>query len=129
YSPVFQSLRDADGLTDLYLFDLEGKLVYTTGKRSDFAQIYADPASVPGATGLGSAFREAVVIDTPDQIAFVDFAAYAPRGGVALAFFAKPVFSVTGKKLGVFAASITSDVLTSVISSSKGLGETGAIAA
>ncbi len=129
YSQVFLGLREADGLTDLYLFDLDGRLVYSTGKRADFAGVYADAATREGASPLGVVFRAANGIEGPDQIAFADYSAYAPRGGMALAFFAKPVFSVTGKRVGVFAAALGTDVLTAIISSRKGLGQSGAIAA
>lgn len=128
YLRVFQELRDADGLADVYFFDLDGRLIYSTGKRRDLLDNAADPTTPVGSSGLGAAWRAANSLEAADKPAFIDYSLYRPRADQALAFVAKPVFTITGKRLGVFAVALPSDPASALVASRRGLGETGEVA-
>jgi methyl-accepting chemotaxis protein len=122
YQPVFRDHIRAQGYHDLYIFDVEGHLVYSTLKADDFATSFVDGPYAQ--SSLGALFRDAVAQDTP-KIAFADFAPYAAAGGMPLAFFAVPVIDGMNGKVGVLAVASPAEAFSSVISYRQGLGATG----
>jgi methyl-accepting chemotaxis protein len=125
YQPIYREQIKEQGYHDLYLFDLDGHLVYSTLKSDDFATSFAEGGGKYADSTLGVLYREALKSKPGDDIAFADFAPYAPAGGMPLAFMATPVFDSTGAEEGVLAISIPSDPFSKVISYRQGLGQTG----
>jgi methyl-accepting chemotaxis protein len=122
--PAFRRQLQARGYADLVVLSPTGDLVYSVKKRDDLATNFA--AGGPGAeTGLGKAFQAAAAMTEGGQVAFQDFAAYAPAGGVPEGFMATPVFDNRQKLVGVLAAAISTAPVNAIMSKSEGLGETG----
>ena len=126
YQPIYREQLVEQGYHDLYLFDLEGHLVYTTRKSDDFATVFAEGSGGKYAdTSLGKLYRAAAKDDKAGDLLFADFAPYPAANNTPLAFFAEPVFDATNVKVGVMAISIPADGLGKVISYRQGLGVTG----
>ena len=115
----------ATGYRDLYLFDRQGNLVYTTRKGDDFAMNFAEGAGDYAIVGA----RHAVPQDVrrracPGSVEFADFSHYAAIPETPVAFFATPVETVLGARIGVIAVSITAERLSTIIGYRTGLGKT-----
>jgi methyl-accepting chemotaxis protein len=126
FHPGFRGQIAARGYADLYLFDLKGFMVYSVNKSEDFATSFSEGGPL-AETSLGEVFRQAVAIETPDELAFSDFVPYAANAGQPASFFAKPVFNAQGRKIGVLAIQLPSGRLDAVIGDRTGLGETGEV--
>ena len=124
FHPGFHSFQSARGYYDLFLFDLEGNLIYSVFKELDFATNffggeYAD-------SGLGEVFQSAVGLPR-GEIHVTDFAPYAPSFGAPAKFVGMPVFDNAGTRIGVAALQLPVDEVGRIISDSLVLGETGQI--
>ncbi len=111
------------GVYDVFLFDPEGNLVYTSFKERDFAtNLVEGPWSE---TDLGRAFRTARDNPYPSFVAFFDLAPYAPSGGAPASFFASAMLDDAGTTLGVLAFRIPADRINEILQATVGMGETG----
>ncbi|WP_050772444.1 methyl-accepting chemotaxis protein [Sagittula stellata] len=124
YHPDLRRFQQMRNYYDLFLFDADGNLVYTVFKERDFATNfltgpYAD-------SGLGDAFRRALDMNE-GEIAFSDFAAYAPSNGQPAKFVAAPVFDADGVLLGVAGLQIDIDRVGTILGQTPFLGRTGEI--
>ncbi len=124
YHVGFRSFQSLGGYYDLFLFDLDGNLIYSVFKEADFATnfrngIYAD-------SDLGSAFRTAATLARGDVVV-TELAGYAPSFGAPAKFVATPVFDAGGQRIGVAALQMPADQIGQIISDSPILGETGQI--
>ncbi len=124
YQPIYREQVRAQGYHDLYLFDLEGHLVYSTLKADDFATNFAG-ADAYAQTTLAELFRQAVAQPSPRDFVFADFAPYPAAGGMALAFLATPIYDGLDNQLGVLAIAFSAEPLGRVIGHRQGLGATG----
>jgi methyl-accepting chemotaxis protein len=102
YHPVFKRLKDVRGYYDVFLFSMNGDLIYSVYKEPDFATNFE--SGVYSSSGLGEVFRLATEKRAGD-VAFVDFAAYAPSAGAPASFMASPIFK-DGQPVGVLAIQI-----------------------
>ena len=125
YQPIYREQIESQGYHDLYLFDLEGNLVYSTTKAEDFATNFADGGGTFSTSSLGDLYRQAAKGNLPSDFVFADYAPYAAAGGTPLAFFATPVVDATNTKIGVIAISLGVDRIGKVIGYRQGLGATG----
>jgi len=125
FQPAFRMQTGARGYSDLYLFDASGNLVYTVNKLGDFASNFTAESNPLAKSGLATAYTAANGLTDPDAVTVVDFSAYGPSAAEPAAFFAKPVFNATGRKIGVLAVQISPLLLDKVIGSRMGLGDTG----
>lgn len=122
YHPWFREFLRARGYYDIFLFDMDGNLIYTVFKELDYATNltsgeYAD-------TDLGNAFRAARNAPA-DSISFFDFEPYAPSHGAPASFISTPVHAENGVQVGVLVFQMPIDRLNSVMGSDTGLMETG----
>jgi methyl-accepting chemotaxis protein len=111
------------GVHDVFLFDPEGDLVYTSFKERDFATNL-----VRGAwkgSDLGRAFRIARDNPFPSYVAFFDFAPYEPSDGTPASFFSSPVLADDGAFLGVLAFQIPVARIDAIMQATAGMGTTG----
>lgn len=120
----FQSFQEIGGYYDLFLFDLDGNLIYSVFKESDFATNFR--SGTYAGSGLGAAFKKAVTLPK-GQINMTDFAPYAPSFDAPAKFVATPVFDSTGNRIGVVALQLAVEEIGEIISSSPILGQTGQI--
>lgn len=124
YHPGFRSLQVLGGYYDLFLFDLDGNLIYSVFKESDFATNFRNGRYAE--SGLGMAFKTAVALPA-GQTYMTDFAPYAPSFGAPAKFVATPVFDPLGNRIGVVALQLAVDQIGQILSDSPVLGETGQI--
>jgi len=122
YHPWFRAFLTERGYYDIFLFNMEGDLVYTVFKEEDFATGFGADGPWSG-TDLGNAFRAAARSAT-GQNHFFDFEAYAPSHGAPASFIAKRI-ERDGEALGVLAFQMPIDRINTIMSRSAGLGTTG----
>lgn len=121
YHPWFRTFLRARGYYDIFLFDLDGNLVYTVFKELDYATNLNTGEWKD--TDLGNAFRAAKSGDGT-AIHFFDFKPYAPSHDAPASFVSTPILK-DGKKQGVLVFQMPIDQINEVMSGKEGLGETG----
>jgi len=105
YHPTFLRSLRLNGYEDVYLFNTEGRLLYTVKKLDDFAQ---DFSTGPNAeSGLGKAYHAALQ-SAPGEISTSDFAAYEITDGTPGAFLAIQVLSKKKAVVGVLVVQLSS---------------------
>ncbi len=124
YNPIFRAQIQGAGYTDLYIFDLNGNVVYSTTKHDDFAANFTTDSKY-SQTGLGQAYKAALASKSSDDFAFADFAPYAPNDNAPRMFFATPVFDSTSTEVGVIAIGLDASRISAVVGNRQGLGRTG----
>ncbi|MBW4706786.1 HAMP domain-containing protein [Roseobacter sp. YSTF-M11] len=112
YHPSFTALQQERGYYDVFLFDTNGNLVYSVFKERDFATNFEDGPFA--GSGLGEVFRAARDGIT-GEIAFTDFAPYAPSEGAPASFIAKKIVDDKGNFLGVLAFQMPVDALSALV--------------
>lgn len=123
YHPWFREFLRERGYYDIFLFNLEGDLIYTVFKELDYATNlvsgkYRD-------TDLGNAFRAARDNGTASFQEFFDFKPYAPSHGAPASFISKPLVDEQGRSIGVLVFQMPIDRLNHVVQQTAGLGESG----
>ena len=118
----FRDVLERYGYYDIFLISPEGDIVYTVFKELDYATnlVSGDYAD----SGLAEAFRLGRDLSSGD-VAFVDYAPYAPSAGAPAAFLSTPIFDRSGVFVGVLAYQLPSERLLALVSNAEGLGETG----
>lgn len=118
YHTYFESFINEYGYYDLFLIDLEGNLVYTVIKESDFGtNILNGPYKD---SGLAFAFRQG-----RNDFSIADYQPYEPSANIPAAFISYPVKNDTGQLLGVLALQLSDDVINGIMLNGTGLGQTG----
>lgn len=111
YHPWYRSLHEA-GFHDVFLFDLEGNLLYSVVKEGDFgSNLLTGPYAQTGLADVYRRSREAAA----NTVAFADYAPYAPSQDAPASFIAAPVFGQSGERVGVFALQMPIDRINDVI--------------
>ena len=123
YHPWFRRFLRERGYYDIFLFDLDGNLVYTVFKELDYATNLNDGTYRD--SDLGNAFRAAMENPEPGAQSFFDFKPYAPSHGAPASFISTPVHDGTGALAGVLVFQMPIDNLNAVMQDDAGLGETG----
>lgn len=123
FHPWFHQLLKERGYNDVYLFDLEGNLVYTVAKEADFATNFENGTFK--ASDLAEAFRAAVDAENVNVLYFYDFKPYAAHGGKPDSFISAPVTDGSGEIMGVLAFGMPVDRINEVMGLTVGLGKTG----
>jgi methyl-accepting chemotaxis protein len=123
YHPWFRQFLRERGYYDIFLFDLEGNLVYTVFKELDYATNLNTGEWKD--SDLGNAFS-AGAAGSSGSLYFFDFKAYAPSHGAPASFISTPIVDEeTGEKRGVLVFQMPVDQLNAVMNKAAGLGETG----
>ncbi len=123
YHPWLRTFLRERGYHDIFLFDLDGNLVYSVYKEADFATNLVDGEWKD--TDLGRAFRAARDAESPDSQSFFDFRPYPPSQDAPASFISQPIYGADGEKIGVLAFQMPIDGINSVMQVSAGMGETG----
>jgi methyl-accepting chemotaxis protein len=124
YHETFHTFQQEREYYDVFLFDLDGNLVYSVFKKLDFATNFR--SGEYSNSDLGAAFQKATSM-SHGEVYVTDFAAYAPSNEAPAKFVAAPVFDTDGTRLGVVALQLPADKIGHIISDSDVLGETGQI--
>lgn len=122
FHPWFRTFLRQRDYYDIFLFDLDGNLVYTVFKELDYATNLETGQWKN--SDLGNAFRAARDSNTPGSLHFFDFEAYAPSHGAPASFISTPLFE-DGEKIGVLTFQMPIARINSVMGNTSGLGETG----
>ena len=124
YHPWFRKLLRERQYYDIFLFDLDGNLIYSVFKELDYATNLNTGEWKD--SDLGNAFRAALQSDAAGSISFFDFKPYGPSHGAPASFMSTPIFE-NGLKIGVLVYQMPIDVLNALMSSTEGLGQTGEV--
>lgn len=122
HHPFFREIKNTNGYYDMFLFSMNGDLMYSVYKEADFATNFVSGTYRESA--LAKAFvaaRDAA----PGQIFFEDFAAYAPSDGAPASFLATPVFNADDTAIGVLAVQVPASQIDATVNNPIGLGQTG----
>ncbi len=123
YHPWFREFLRERGYYDIFLFDLDGNLIYTVFKELDYATNLE--TGKYRKTDLGNAFRAARDSSTSGFQSFFDFRPYAPSHGAPASFISTPVVDEEGRAIGVLTFQMPIDRLNAVVQQTAGLGESG----
>lgn len=122
YHPRMRDFLYARGYYDIFLFNLNGDLIYTVFKELDYATNLA--SGKYNDTGLGTVFKQGLKLNAGERI-FDDFKPYSPSHGAPASFIAEPIFDTSGKRLGVIAYQMPIDNMNNIMKSKGQLGKTG----
>lgn len=120
----FRTFQIARGYYDLFLFDMDGNLIYSVFKELDFATNFQNGQYAQ--SGLGAAFRAAAKLPA-NETYLTDFEPYAPSSDAPAKFVAAPVFDANGARIGVVALQLPADRIGQIFAESDALGETGQV--
>jgi len=120
--PWFRDYHDKREYADIYLFDVEGNLLYSVGKKDDFATNLL--SGLYRETHLSQVMQQTLAM-APSETALSDYAAYAPGGGEPASFMGSPVFDHYGNRLGAIVVKMPTHELDMLMAENVGLGETG----
>ncbi|MGB0631011.1 MAG: methyl-accepting chemotaxis protein [Alphaproteobacteria bacterium] len=123
FHPWFRQLAKERGYYDIFIFDLEGNLVYSVFKENDYATNLEDGEFKD--TDLGNAFWAAAEADKSGTLSFFDFRPYAPSGNAPASFISAPVTDMSGQTIGVLAFQMPIDRFNAILSQTDGLGDSG----
>jgi PAS domain S-box-containing protein len=122
YHPRIRDFLESFGYYDIFLFDLEGSLIYSVFKETDFATDFLNGPYRE--SNLARVYREARGSDVPGSVFIADFMPYEPSYGAPASFIGAPVFD-DGRKLGVAIFQMPVDEINGIMGSVAGLAETG----
>ncbi len=122
YHPFFRNYLYDYGYYDVFLFDVEGNLIYSVYKEADFATnlAYGDWSE----SDLGQAFQTSIK-SSAGNVSFFDFKPYAPSADAPASFISMPVENAAGEKIGVLAYQMPVERINNLMGNKTGLGETG----
>jgi methyl-accepting chemotaxis protein len=126
HHPWFHELQQKNGYYDVFLFDLDGNVIYSVFKELDFASNVLNGEYKD--TDLGNAFRAAATESAgKESTFFFDFKPYAPSNNAPASFISAPVFDKEGVKIGVIAYQMPLGKMTELLTANieNGLGKTG----
>ncbi|HEY88123.1 MAG TPA: GAF domain-containing protein [Thermoflexia bacterium] len=120
FNPVFQNANTDFGFADILLIAASGDVVYTVSGPAVLGEnvLRGDLKD----SGLGRVFQSAMASE--QELAFADFAPYAPLGNEVAAFVAYAVENITGT-VGVVAIQLPATKLNAIVQQHTGLPETG----
>ncbi len=122
YHPRIRDYLQSFGYYDIFLFDLEGNLVYSVFKETDYATNFVSGPYRD--TNFATVYRKARDASSPGAVVIEDFKHYEPSYGAGASFIGSPVF-YEGKKIGVAIFQMPLDNINAIMGSGAGLGETG----
>ncbi|MEP4768681.1 MAG: methyl-accepting chemotaxis protein [Roseibium sp.] len=123
FHPWYRELLERRGYYDIFLFDLEGDLIYSVFKEEDYATNFKTGGGKWADTDLGNAFRAAVT-NAKDSVSFFDFKPYAPSNDAPASFMSTPIFEGS-ERVGVLVYQMPIDNINAIMAHKEGLGKTG----
>ena len=123
YHPWFRTFLRQRDYYDIFLFDLDGNLIYSVFKELDYATNLDEGEYKT--SDLGNAFRAGRDAVEPGSVTFFDFKPYAPSHGAPASFISTPLFDGNGTKTGVLVFQMPIARINAVMKNKAGLGEGG----
>jgi len=117
-------LVEEEGYYDVFLINTSGDVIYTVFKELDFASNLVSGEFKD--SGLARAYAGAMTLGD-GEIAFDNFAPYAPSNGAPAAFVATPLFDASGQRTGVLAVQLPIDRIATILSTPDWLGDKGKV--
>ena len=111
------------GYYDIFLFDLDGNLVYSVFKETDYATNFFEGPYRD--TNFGDVVRAALEVRDPGTSVIEDFRRYEPSYGAAASFVGAPIFDAAHEPIGALVFQMPLDNIAAIMGSAAGLGETG----
>lgn len=124
YHNYFRTLVQTHGYYDMFLFDMEGNLLYSVAKEADYGVNILDHELLT--SGLGQVYLQAAQNPEATETYVSEMAPYAPSNGDPAMFMAT-VIHARGKAEGVMAFQVPVGQIDGVLRSGAELGETGDI--
>ena len=126
YHPGLRNLVEKFGLYDLFLIDMNGRVIYSNFKEVDFAADLTNGSQ--SGSNLSKSFK-ASLNASRGKASLTDFEEYMPSYGAPAAFISSPIFS-EGKQIGVVSFQLPIDQVNNVMTGNNqwkqdGLGESG----
>ncbi len=122
YHPRIRDFLESFEYYDIFLFDLEGNLVYSVFKETDYATSFLTGPYAE--TNFGDVYRKAAAATQAGEVFIEDFRPYEPSYGAAASFIGSPVFH-NGTKVGVAIFQMPVGKINSIMNVRAGMGETG----
>jgi methyl-accepting chemotaxis protein len=128
FHPSFSAFQERLNLYDIFLIDTQtDKVIYSVFKEIDFASSLTD--GIAANTGLAEVYKKVKAADKAGAVFMSDYARYAPSYDDEASFVAMPIME-NGRMIGVLAAQLPLDKITSVMTADKkwadqGLGKSG----
>ena len=117
---IIEGFIQTTGYYDFFVIDMDGLCVHTQAREDDYhTNLLTGPYKD---TGLGKVAAKAL----KGEIAFSDFAPYAPSKGEPAAFIGAPILK-GGEKSGAVVLQISLKTIQSILDERIGLGETGEV--
>lgn len=124
YHSMFRKRLQAFGYYDIFLFDLEGNVIYSVFKETDYATNVI--SGKWKSSDLGTIFRASQKSTDHQKVHFTDFKAYGPSANAPASFVSLPLMD-RGEKIGVISYQLPTESFNSIISKDVGLGDTGEV--
>jgi methyl-accepting chemotaxis protein len=121
--PWFRSILKMNDFYDIFLFDAQGRNVYTVFKERDFATQLANGRWKD--SNLGALVRDVLAGPADATPKLADFSPYAPSNDVPAGFVAMPIKGADGKIKGVFAIQLSINKLDKAMAPIPANGMTG----
>jgi class 3 adenylate cyclase len=127
FHPFFRGFIEKFGYYDLFLIDLQGNIVYTVFKETDYTTNLT--TGVYRTSNLARAFAEAKNSQGREYVKLVDFEPYRASYNAPAAFIATPIYQ-DSELIGVLALQLPVDKINSVMTGDRnwkenGLGDSG----
>ena len=117
----FENYVDAYGYSDLYLLDVEHGHVMFSLSSIDTQGTNLTHGRYRN-SGLAKAWDKVIATG---KAALTDFEPYEPADGKEMAFLAHPIFDGQGQLRGVLVLQLSPDLVTRIVDSRVGMGQTG----
>ncbi|WP_238367618.1 methyl-accepting chemotaxis protein [Mesobacterium pallidum] len=122
FHDYFRQVLYGQDYYDIFLIGLDGTVMYTVYKESDFTENLVEGELTY--SGLGFVFDKAMAVD-PGTVVYEDFSEYAPSADLPAGFFATPIAGPNGAPIGILAVQVPPDALQRIMGNDVGLGESG----
>lgn len=103
--PWMRSILKTNDFYDIFLFDTQGRNIYTVFKERDFATQLANGRWKD--SGLGELVRKVIKEGASAKPMLADFTPYSPSNNVPAGFIAMPLKSSDGKFIGIIAIQLS----------------------
>lgn len=123
YHPWFRHFLQQRDYYDIFIFDVDGNLVYSVFKELDYATNFVTGKWKD--SDLGKAFRAARDNPQKDKQHFFDFMPYAPSHGAAASFMSQAMLNDNGSLAGVIVFQMPIARINNVMQVAAGMGESG----
>ncbi len=120
YHPWMRTFLEERGYYDIFLFDLEGNLVYSVFKELDYATNMIDGEWKD--TDLAAIYHKAAAAKHGD-VTFFDFKPYAPSADAPASFIGAGLFDASGARQGIIVFQMPIGRINKVMQATAGMGE------